>query len=129
MGYWGIDPLKRMGWPRLMMPTRKRSANARVAVNTNNKPTTRMTKTTDTNNLDSEFSNEEFIYESMLNRGHSEVEASDILYNLYHYGSPGEAEARPTQPNEPIVFDDEFWKIARSFEEMIKEKSTDTSTI
>lgn len=57
-----------------------------------------------TNNQNPEFDNDDFIYESMLSQGHTPEEASKVLFNLYHYGSPGSPDDIP----ENNVFSEEF---------------------
>lgn len=88
-----------------------------------NKPTNMFTSITNTN--DNEFNNDDFIYESMIDNGHTHEEASSILYNLYYYGSPyspDEIDSIRARLNEPIGED--VMKIAS---EMAKTRAANSS--
>lgn len=78
------------------------------------KPTNMFTSITNTN--DNEFNNDDYIYESLIDNGHTHEEASSVLYNFYHYGSPyspDEIDSIHAMLNEPIGED--VMKIAREF--------------
>jgi hypothetical protein len=83
-----------------------------------------MNNTNNPKNHNPEFDNDQFIYESMIDKGHTHEEACDVIYNLYHFGSHAHPDDLITQHNQPIVFDEAFWEINKLIEEMNKEKST-----